>query len=183
MKKHLFLALLLALASTASYAQPGASPYAGEQARTIKALSAEEIAAYRNGEGMGFAKAAELNHYPGPRHVLDLATDLHLTDEQRRLTQQAFDEMHAAAVALGERIIEQEARLDALFANGAAEAKVIQSLLQTIGALQADLRFVHLKAHLAMKSILTEAQVAHYDQLRGYADTSGATHDHSKMHH
>jgi hypothetical protein len=35
-------------------------PYAGQQARTIKALSDEDIAALRKGEGMGMAKAAEL---------------------------------------------------------------------------------------------------------------------------
>jgi hypothetical protein len=39
-------------------------PYAGQQARTIKALSDEDIAALRKGEGMGMAKAAELNGYP-----------------------------------------------------------------------------------------------------------------------
>ena len=42
-----------------------ASPDTGQQARTIKALSDEEIAALRNGEGLGMAKAAELNGYPG----------------------------------------------------------------------------------------------------------------------
>jgi hypothetical protein len=57
-----------------------ASPYAGQQARTIKALSDEEIAALRNGEGLGMAKAAELNGYPGPLHVLALAAQLELTE-------------------------------------------------------------------------------------------------------
>ena len=183
MKYVYFVLVMLAGCSSASNPQPTPSPYAGEQTRTIKALSEEEIASYRSGEGMGFAMAAELNHYPGPRHVLELADDLHLTDEQRTQTQQAFDEMHSAAVTLGEQIIEEEARLDALFAEGQAEADAMQSVLQTIGTLQADLRFVHLKAHLAMKNILTDAQVMHYDQVRGYADAAGAEHDHSKMHH
>jgi hypothetical protein len=48
------------------------SPYAGQQARPIKAVSDEDIAALRKGEGMGMAKAAELNGYPGPAHVLSL---------------------------------------------------------------------------------------------------------------
>jgi hypothetical protein len=34
---------------------------------------------------MGMAKAAELNGYPGPRHVLDLSPELHLTDAQTKL--------------------------------------------------------------------------------------------------
>lgn len=44
-------------------------PYTGQQARPIKALSDAEIAALRKGEGMGMAKAAELNGYPGPVHA------------------------------------------------------------------------------------------------------------------
>jgi hypothetical protein len=54
--------------------------YAGQQTRAIKALSSEDIAALRNGEGMGMAKAAELNGYPGPAHVLALAAQLGLTE-------------------------------------------------------------------------------------------------------
>jgi len=37
------------------------------------ALSVEQIEQYRAGAGMGYAKAAELNRYPGPMHVLELA--------------------------------------------------------------------------------------------------------------
>jgi hypothetical protein len=60
------------------------TPYAGQQARAIKALSDDDIAALRNGEGIGMAKAAELNGYPGPMHVLTLAKQLGLTDGQQR---------------------------------------------------------------------------------------------------
>lgn len=49
-------------------------PYAGQQERMIKALSTSEIDGLKKGKGMGLAKAAELNHYPGPRHVLDEAS-------------------------------------------------------------------------------------------------------------
>jgi len=76
-------------------------PYAGQQARSIKALSDEDIAALRKGEGMGMAKAAELNGYPGPVHVLQLAAQLGLTDAQRRDVQAIFDRMSAAAKTLG----------------------------------------------------------------------------------
>jgi len=59
-------------------------PCAGQQARPIKTLSDDDLAAPRNGEGMGMAKAAELNGYPGPKHVLDLAQQLRLADAERR---------------------------------------------------------------------------------------------------
>ena len=59
-----------------------ASPYAGEQSRSIKSLSQQDVADYMAGKGMGCAKAAELNGYPGPAHVLELADQLALTPSQ-----------------------------------------------------------------------------------------------------
>ena len=72
-------------------------PYAGQQARTIKALSDDDIAALRKGEGMGMAKAAELNGYPGPVHVLTLDAQLGLSESQRREVSVIFERMSAAA--------------------------------------------------------------------------------------
>jgi len=53
---------------------------------------------------MGFAKAAELNHYPGPKHVLQLADQLQLSEEQRQKRQRVFDEMNSKAINLGKRL-------------------------------------------------------------------------------
>jgi Spy/CpxP family protein refolding chaperone len=77
------------------------TPYAGQQTRPIKALSPDDISALLKGEGMGMAKAAELNDYPGPKHVLDLAMQLKLTESQRQKFQAIFDRMSAAAKPLG----------------------------------------------------------------------------------
>jgi hypothetical protein len=52
------------------------------QRREIKALSETEVSGYLDGRGMGFAKAGELNGYPGPAHLLELADKLRLTSEQ-----------------------------------------------------------------------------------------------------
>ena len=94
------------------------SPYAGQQSRSIKALSEGDIAALQNGDGMGMAKAAELNGYPGPRHVLALAAELHLTEAQANQTNALYDRMSAAARPLGAELIERERLLDQLFAKG-----------------------------------------------------------------
>jgi len=59
------------------------SPYAGMQARPIKALSAEQIADLKAGRGLSLALAAELNGYHGLRHVLELGEQLWLADQQR----------------------------------------------------------------------------------------------------
>jgi hypothetical protein len=79
-------ALILVLAACAfavpAHGDAPTSPYAGHQTRTIKALSPEDVAALLNAEGMGMAKAVELNGYPGPVHVLTLAKELKLTTAQ-----------------------------------------------------------------------------------------------------
>jgi len=57
------------------------SRYSGLQQRSIKSLSDEQMADLRAGRGMGLALAAELNGYPGPAHVLELADKLELTPD------------------------------------------------------------------------------------------------------
>jgi hypothetical protein len=80
-------ALVLISASLASAAPAGAktqNPYADEQSRAIKALSPKEIDDLTHGRGMGLAKPAELNRYPGPMHALELAEPLKLSGGQRQ---------------------------------------------------------------------------------------------------
>jgi len=173
---------LAGCSDTPEPAAPPLSPYTEEVTRDIKSLSAEDISAYLSGDGIGFAKAAELNSYPGPRHVLDLADQLRLTDAQRSRTQEIFDAMRAAAVQLGEQIVAHERTLDALFQEHDADTKGLHTLLQELGRLQGELRFVHLNAHLQMKTLLTETQVHEYDQLRGYGDHPDA-HQHDPGRH
>ena len=144
------------------------SPYSGEEQRDIKSMSTAEIEALRRGDGMGFAKAAELNRYPGPRHVLELADELELSSSQREKTEQLFAAMQADAAMLGEQLIAAEAALDRLFDSGAVDATVLESQLVAIGNLRARLRFVHLNAHLRQKEILNPHQVGRYVALRGY---------------
>ena len=90
MKWNILLRLAIVFIFPAQvFAQSPTTPYVGQQQREIKALSAADIKMYLEGHGMGLAKAAELNHYPGPRHVLDSATELKLSHEQFIKTQQA----------------------------------------------------------------------------------------------
>jgi Spy/CpxP family protein refolding chaperone len=154
-----------------------ASPYAGEEGREIKALSAADVDAYLTGLGMGFAKAAELNGYAGPKHVLELAGELDLTAEQRTQTQGLFASMQTKAVALGRRLVDEERKLDRLFASSSVTQDSLQESVTRIGALQADVRAAHLEAHLEQAKILTPEQRAHYRRLRGYHAT-GAHHAH-----
>ena len=76
------LAGLAMLTATYCAAAPASQPYADMRTRAIKALSDEQIADLRAGRGMALALAAELNGYPGPAHLLELAGQLDLTVEQ-----------------------------------------------------------------------------------------------------
>jgi Spy/CpxP family protein refolding chaperone len=165
---------------------PTPSPYAAQAVVAIKALSPAEVDDLLAGRGMGFAKAAELNHYPGPRHVLDLGESLALTPGQRVRTERLFAGVQAAAQELGRRLVAAEAALDALFAAGRADEAAVADRVGEVARLEGELRRVHLSAHLEMRRLLAPEQVALYDRLRGYAPAadgapSGAAptgHDH-----
>src|SRR3984885_12270845 len=120
----ILISAALLLFSTAALAQ---SPYAGMQGRPIKALSEQQIADLQAGRGMGLALPAELNGYPGPSHLLELADRLGLSDDQRRDIQGMFDAMKAETIGIGERLIAQEATLDALFAKRGATPDAISA--------------------------------------------------------
>ncbi len=144
------------------------SPYAGQHHAAIKALGADEQAALLAGQGMGFAKAAELNGYPGPLHVVQLADALELTAEQKQASQALFERMRAAAQTAGARLIEEERALDRLYASKAATREAVDAQLARIEAVRARLRGVHLHAHLEQAALLSGEQVARYAALRGY---------------
>jgi Spy/CpxP family protein refolding chaperone len=172
------LVIVLALGSPgcASLSAPPASAYAGQEAREIKSLSAEEVQGLLAGKGLGYAKPAELNGYPGPLHVLEMAERLELTPEQRRRTEQLFSSMQARAMEQGRALVEAERDLDRLFASRAADPASVSASLARIGDLLARVRAAHLEAHLAQSAILNPEQVAKYLRLRGYG---AGSHSHS----
>jgi hypothetical protein len=174
-------ALLIMAAMSAAPVGAQVSPYTGEVGREIKALSQSQVDELLAGAGMGFALAAELNGLPGPRHVLDMASELHLDDAQRAAVDAVFRAMQSRAITLGTCIVARERELDALFASGAAAANDVEAMSVELGRLSGELRGVHLRAHVETTSLLSEHQVARYAELRGYAgaDHSGAGgHEH-----
>jgi len=125
----------------------------------------EERASIERGEGFGMAMPADHAGYPGPRHVLDMAADLHLTAEQRAAIQKIFDHMHEKAVARGKELFEAEARLEQMFREGRPEADLREQSFR-VDSIHAELRWIHLSAHLAAQKILTAEQIAQYTRLR-----------------
>jgi Spy/CpxP family protein refolding chaperone len=172
----------LAIALFATLALPAAAqhqPYAGQEDRGIKALSAEEVKQYLAGAGMGYAKAAELNRFPGPQHALELADKLSLTTEQRAATKRLMDAHKVEARAIGAKLVESERVLDALFRSGNVSESALADAVRKAAALQGEYRLSHLETHRRLRALLTDEQVANYDRLRGYASGGG----HSKKKH
>lgn len=168
----LFSLVFIALAGPA-LAQT-VSPYAGEQSREIKALSAKEIEDLAQGRGMGLAKPAELNRYPGPIHVLELAREMRLSAEQRDGLEASRSRMSAKAKALGADILHLERELDTAFARRKIDSARLNDLTARIGARQGTLRAVHLEAHIETAALLSSEQISTYDALRGYGSTAPA---------
>jgi hypothetical protein len=163
-----FLALLTLVSCAQPHLHSGAGPYAGQQSRDIKALSDEEVQGYLAGAGMGFARAAELNRYPGPMHVLELADALALSPQQRASLTDLMSRHKQEARTLGADVVRLERELDALFAGRSATAAGVDARLAQIGAAQARVRGSHLKTHIETTALMTPAQIERYAQLRGY---------------
>ena len=153
------------------------SPYVGQELRDIKSLSTKDIASLQRGDGMGFAQLAELNHFPGPRHVLEIADQLSLSPEQLSETRSLYEEMRRNAVALGRELLLAETRLDQAFQDKSISSESLESALLEISEIRARLRYVHLEAHLRQKKLLRPEQIQRYDEVRGYHGGARA-HDH-----
>ena len=166
---HLILVVtLLPLTAFSSSETPFKSSYTGQEKRDIKSLSESDIEELRNGRGWGLAKAAELNGVPGPVHLLEMQEELSLSQVQTEQIKTLYQEMQQQAVPLGIKLIEFENELNTQFAERTINEKSLRGLLEEIGQTKAQLRYVHLSAHLKTPHILTDEQIDLYNKLRGY---------------
>lgn len=157
---------------------PPANPYAEIPEGDIRGLSEEEVRTLLEGTGMRLALPAELNGYPGPKHALELADELALTDEQRAEVQALYDSTNAEARRVGREIVDLQTTLEAAFRDGSIDAARLEELGAKLGERWGELRLVHLRAHLDMMEILTPHQRTMYDQYRGYGQADHAAHEH-----
>lgn len=153
-------------------AEVDTQPYAGWEARPIAALAPGQVEDLLAGRGAGYALAAELNHYPGPTHVLELAGELALTREQKSAIRDTFTAMQREAQSLGENLVALEAELNEAFATNSIDAPRLRELTAAVAQVEGELRNVHLAAHLDVTATLTADQVARYDEFRGYTGTA-----------
>ncbi len=165
------------------------SPYSGQEIRVIKSLSDNDVQSLQNGTGEAFggiAKLAELNGYPGPRHVLDIAQELQLTDRQRMEIELIYQNMSNNAKSIGSAIIGVEQDMDEAFANKTITEEDLIALLDKSANLYGQLRFVHLSAHLDTAQIMTTEQIQMYNEMRGYdggsIDNSSVSNNDNRTH-
>jgi Spy/CpxP family protein refolding chaperone len=179
MTKHLAFALTLLLAAPVALAQKSDHPHHRRAESLVHradsmdapaGLSPDDVAGLLDGRGMGLARPAELHSYPGPMHVLDLADALDLTPEQRAEAERLMRGVKAEAQALGEQIVEREHHLARLFADGEATPEAVDRITAHISETNGRLRAAHLRAHVAMRDVLTPEQIDEYDRIRGYTD-------------
>lgn len=152
------------------------SQYAGQETRAIKALSQDDVEQLLAGAGTAFggmAKPAELNGYPGPRHILDAVEsgEFELADEQQEQIELLYKDMRVQAIELGKQIIDIEISIDDAFSGKTMTEEYLQKQISGSADLYSSLRFVHLKYHLGTVNILTSQQVEQYNELRGYTSS------------
>ena len=148
------------------------SKYIGQEGRIIKSLSPADIESLQTGTGDAFggmAKLAELNGYPGPRHVLDLTHELKLSDDQRKNITTIYDDMKEKAIELGQKIVNIERIANEEFANKSITDTQMKQLILKSSEIYGHLRYTHLNTHLRMLDILTPEQITLYNNLRGYS--------------
>jgi Spy/CpxP family protein refolding chaperone len=172
------LAILAAMQNTTIFADLGqivhahggktASPYAGFETREIKSLSQSDIDELRRGAGWGLALAAELNGAPGPAHLLELREQIGLTPDQTAAIERIFEAMQREARAAGLRFIAAEHAIETAFRAGDLSAERLRALVEDSAQARAELRLVHLLRHLETPVLMTPAQIASYNRLRGY---------------
>ncbi len=179
-KSRLVLALFVA-AAVAPVPAPAARPESGGEARDVASLTVADVNEIRAGGGWGLARPAELNGYPGPRHVLDLGQELKLDDSQKVAVAAVFARMNGEARRVGAAYVEAERAVDQAFRSGRVDGDSLVARLAEAGRLRDRLRQVHLAAHLETAPILSPEQRRLYRHLRGYdggASGTGQRHPH-----
>lgn len=145
---------------------PGAAREPGGGHSIVQTYETELEKVVGEGRGFGMAFAADRNGYPGPIHVLELRDRLALTPGQEATARELLARMFAASRPKGQGFLAAERRLAALFASGAADEGRVRAAVAEVERLRAELRLVHLLAHLEMRALLTDEQRREYHAAR-----------------
>ena len=140
-----------------------ASIYSGQENRTIKSLSADDIVELRRRHGWGQAKAAELKGVSGPKHLLQMKNEIGLDETPYSAIDEVYQQLKSQAELQGERLIALEHHLGSGFRNRTITDAMLRTILNAFAETKSELRCVHLTAHLRMPEVLSEEQVRTYN--------------------
>ena len=152
--------------ATAAWGQHGHSGSHEEGHRAAQACANEFEQVVGTGRGFGMAFAADQNGYPGPMHVLELKDRLKLSAEQEAKMQHLMHAMFAESKPKSARLLEAEATLRRLFAEGTADDAAVRAAVEAVERARRDVRLVHLLTHLKTRDLLTEEQRRIYHEAR-----------------
>lgn len=145
-----------------------ASPYVGFETREVKTMPPERQEGLRRGASLGYGLAAELNGYPSPVQVVELADQLGLDAEQKTRVRAIADKLRKDAIAAGEALLAAEAHIDRLFQLKQVSPDRIEAQTAVAAGQEARLRAIHLNAHLATRELLNPEQIESYQRLKVY---------------
>jgi Spy/CpxP family protein refolding chaperone len=134
--------------------------------RSAQACLTEFEKVVGEGRGFGMAFAADQNGYPGPMHVLELKDRLRLSSDQEARVQELMTAMYGESRLKSARLLDAEAALRRLFADGAADEATVRAAVQAVEQARRDVRLVHLLTHLRTRDLLTEEQRRIYHEAR-----------------
>jgi Spy/CpxP family protein refolding chaperone len=170
MRVSLLLTLSVALVPITVWAQHAGHAHApgapSEGHLRAQACLDEFDAVVAEGRGFGMAFAADQQGYPGPMHVLELKDRLALTAEQESRVRALLHAMFAESRPKSARLLDAEKRLRALFAGGGADEATVRAATADVERARAEVRLVHLLAHLKTRELLTDAQRRAYHEAR-----------------
>ena len=118
------------------------------------------------GRGAGLAFAADQNGYPGPIHVLEVKDRLSLTPVQEREMERLTTKMFAASRPKSAALLDAEARLRRLFADGIADEPRVRAAVAEVERARSEVRLVHLLTHLQTRQALSDEQRRRYHEMR-----------------
>ncbi|MBM3219761.1 MAG: periplasmic heavy metal sensor [Candidatus Rokubacteria bacterium] len=165
----LSLGVLTAAAQHHGHAQSGSAAHApgGHAAHRQMQATLDEIdRVIASGRGAGMAFAADRHGYPGPLHVLELKDQLRLTPAQEARIIALQEAMFADSRPKSARLMEAEARLRRLFAEGVADEAGVRAAVAESERARTEVRLVHLLTHLQTRRVLTAEQRRLYHEAR-----------------
>jgi hypothetical protein len=134
----------------------------------LKAMTKDEIRAWREGRAMTQARVAEKNHYPAPYFALMMVWELALFEDQIAPMRAIHDTLRRRTMQLGRQLLEEETKLELYFEDQEKDPPKLEAIVRESARLRGEIRLMHLQADVETRKILNQDQLVKYEALRGF---------------